>query len=67
MPTHAMRLHEWGTRRVVIQDAVIEYDDGPVIVQDVYFVNCTFRVAQQPKGMMFADSILKSPKVDFKG
>jgi hypothetical protein len=45
-------------KHVIFQNSHIIYRGGPVILEDVYFVNCTFEVVQQSAGQSFAKAIL---------
>ena len=45
-------------KHVVIVDAEVIYSGGPVRLEGVYFVNCTFRIARKPTGATFATAML---------
>ncbi len=47
-------------RRVIFRDAVIVYKGGPLVLDNVTFINCTFKVEQQPNGLSFANVFLES-------
>lgn len=52
-------------KNVVIKDAKVEYDGGPIKLESVYFVNCEFIVPQTPGGRAFAAAILKGGATNF--
>ena len=47
-------------KNVIFKNTEITYEGGPVDMQNVYFVNCTFNVAKKPNGKNFATSVLAS-------
>jgi len=47
-------------RKVIVQNSVIEYDGGPLLLENVYFVNCTFDIRETPKDKQLGTSILAS-------
>ncbi len=53
-------------KNVIIQNAEILYSGGPVVLDNVYFVNCTFNVRQSPNGVRLGQSILASASTTFK-
>jgi hypothetical protein len=54
-------------RRVIFRNSRIVYKGGPVVLDNVTFVNCTFEITQQPNGLSFATVFLESPlSVTFK-
>jgi hypothetical protein len=53
-------------KRVVFRDVHVLYKGGPVLLQNVQFLNCTFEVFPVPQGQDFAKGILtSSPSMDF--
>ena len=52
-------------RHVIISNSHIMWRGGPVIMQHVYFVNCTFDLPQA-NGQNLAVAILDNIAVDFK-
>ncbi|MGA2426660.1 MAG: hypothetical protein ABSG07_21885 [Terriglobales bacterium] len=51
-------------KNVIIQDTRVSYRGGPVRLENVFFVNCTFDIQQESKGQVFANAILApSPSV----
>jgi hypothetical protein len=51
---------------VVVKDAEVEYDGGPLKLENVYFVNCEFIVPQTPGGRAFANAVLKGGATNFQ-
>ena len=41
-------------KNIVIQGSHVSYRGGPLTMDNVYFVNCTFDIQQLPKGLEFA-------------
>jgi hypothetical protein len=53
-------------KKMIFQNVYIEYDGGPIKMQEVYFLNCTFVVKQQRNGEQLVTAALKpSPAVNF--
>jgi hypothetical protein len=52
-------------KNVIIQDAVISYQGGPVKLDHVIFVNCTFDISQGATARELASSVLESSTVTF--
>jgi hypothetical protein len=52
-------------KNVIVRNAVIHYAGGPVRLDHVYFVNCTFDIVPQPLGQNLALAILGSPDTTF--
>ena len=57
-------------RHVIFRNARIVYDGGPVNLQDVYFVNCTFEIKQRAARKShlleaFTKAVLESPSTSF--
>jgi hypothetical protein len=51
---------------VIVKDAKVEYDGGPIKLENVYFVNCEFIVPQTPGGRAFANAVLNGGATYFK-
>lgn len=58
-------LDDQGMRNVIIKNSVIEYGGGAVILQNVYFVNCTFKFKRTPTSEGLGASILASTAITF--
>lgn len=55
-------------KRVIVANAEVVYDGGRLDLEGVYFVNCTFRVSRQERGVMFAEALLsQDARTNFKG
>lgn len=52
-------------RNVIIRDSVIEYNGGAVVLDKVYFVNCTFKMRQVPPSVKLSERVLASVSVNF--
>ncbi len=47
-------------KNIIFKDTKIIYEGGPVEMENVYFVNCTFEVSKKPNGKNFASTVLAS-------
>jgi hypothetical protein len=52
-------------RHVIISNAHVLWDGGAIIMQDVYFINCTFDLPRA-NGQSFAAAILSNTSVNFQ-
>jgi hypothetical protein len=53
-------------RKVVFRNIDVFYDGGPLIMKDVYFMNCVFHISHQPNGRSLAVATLNpSPATTF--
>lgn len=64
-PIHLTLDGKW-IRHVVLQDAVVTYKGGPLILDDVYFVHCVFRLHNSASTLGFVRATLSAPGVSFK-
>jgi hypothetical protein len=48
-------------KKVILRNVYISYSGGPLRMQDVYFINCTFAVKQQPNGQRLVAAALSPP------
>ena len=62
----AMTLDNTEFRHVIFSNVHVAWQGGPVIMRDVYFVNCTFDLLRD-NGQNLADAILSNTAVDFQG
>lgn len=53
-------------KHVIIYNAHVVYKGGPLIMDDVYFVNCTFDLIRQNNTQGLANAILDDTPVDFR-
>ena len=53
-------------RNVVLENITVEYDGGPVEMDHVYFVNCTFKVKPMSSTQRFANAVLSQVPVTFR-
>jgi hypothetical protein len=54
-------------KKAILRNVHIVYEGGPLLMQDVYFINCTFDVRQQSNGQRLVMAVLDpSPAVSFK-
>jgi hypothetical protein len=51
---------------VVVQDAKVEYDGGPLKLENVYFVNCQFVIPPSEQGRGLARAILSGGATNFE-
>jgi hypothetical protein len=61
-----MTLDNTEFRHVIFSNVHVAWQGGPVIMRDVYFVNCTFDLLRD-NGQNLADAILSNTAVDFQG
>lgn len=54
------KLDGFRMKNVIFKDTEITYEGGPIEMQNVHFVNCTFNVLKRPNGFNFATSVLAS-------
>jgi len=52
-------------KKVVFRNSHIIYRGGPVVLDNVYFLDCTFEIKNQTKGQEFARIILSGPSTNF--
>jgi hypothetical protein len=52
-------------KRVIIQDAHVIYNGGALVLDQVYFVNCTFEIKQGASGLEFADAVFSNNPTAF--
>jgi hypothetical protein len=52
-------------KNVIVRNARVHYSGRPVRLDNVYFVNCTFEIVQQPHGQEFARALLDTSSVTF--
>jgi hypothetical protein len=52
-------------KNMVLVNVTIEYHGGPVILENVYFINCIFRLSQQLNCVSFSHSLFASNPVTF--
>ncbi len=60
------RLDGYWLKHVVIRNATLQYRGGPVILEDVYFVNCKFEIARTLPSQLLAESVLENTSISFK-
>ena len=58
---HANELDGFHYKKTVFVGAEIGYDGGPVILEEVYFVNCTFRVSRSLRGSKLLMAVINKP------
>jgi hypothetical protein len=52
-------------KNIIFVNSTIIYNGGPVELQGVYFVNCSFRISRQQTGQEFAAAILSNSPATF--
>ena len=58
------RLYAYGCsepRKEVFRNSLIRYHGGPVVLDHVWFIDCSFDISQDPKGQRLAQALLSSP------
>ena len=54
-------------RNVIVRDARIVYNGGPVLLENVFFVNCTFEIEEHDdRGKVLTDNIISDSGITFK-
>ena len=61
-----VKLDGMSMKRIVVRDATVVYQGGPLTMQSVYFVNCKFEIEHKPSGQLLAAAILSDPSVKFE-
>jgi hypothetical protein len=59
-------LDGYHVRNSIVKDAHIVYNGGPLILENVYFVNCVFDVKHTDTGSQFTQAIITSSPSSFK-
>jgi hypothetical protein len=54
-------------KNVILENVSIVYHGGPIRMENVYFVNCTFALPQSQIGAAFGIAVLEHPSVVFSG
>jgi hypothetical protein len=54
-----VRLDGYYIKRVILENVHVIYRGGALTLENVYFVNCTFDVSQQPRGQELANKLLE--------
>ena len=52
-------------KNVILRDLRISYSGGPIVLENVYFVNCTFEIDRQSHGQELVNRILSGPATTF--
>jgi len=63
---HNIVLDGKDAKNTVFMGVTIEYSGGPARLENVYFVNCTFRGRRSPAGEKFMLAVLDSPRTNFR-
>jgi len=53
-----INIDEFHLRNVIFENVKIEYDGGPLVMENVYFVNCTFELKPTKPSQLFATEVL---------
>jgi hypothetical protein len=63
----ALNLSNMYMKNVIIENTTVEYDgEGPLILDNVWFVNCQFVLPQNDNARQFSNAILASAPVSFR-
>lgn len=53
-------------KNIIIKDARVVYHGGPLRLENVYFLNCTFDLQREPSTLNFAKAVLEAgPATNF--
>jgi hypothetical protein len=63
--TSAIGLDGIYMKNVIVRNAVVDYDGGPIKLENVYFVNCTFRLKRTPAVRDFGTRMLQAAAISF--
>jgi hypothetical protein len=63
--TPALVLDNLYAKRVLFVNSRVIYRGGPIDLENVYFLNCTFEIENQPKGQELAKQILSAQATSF--
>ena len=66
LPERAWFFDGFQLRNVIFDGVGIEYKGGPIRLENVYFVNCTFDVQRTSEGQEFAKATLSHVPVTFQ-
>jgi hypothetical protein len=62
-----VKLDGYRLKNIIFKDVKVLYEGGPVEMENVYSVNCTFEVSRRPNGQSFASTVLaSSPATTFQ-
>lgn len=64
-PGFELRLDGYHLRNVIVEGARIVYNGGPLILENVYFVNCSFEMQRTRQDQNFANAVLSHVPVTF--
>jgi hypothetical protein len=64
-PGEGLSLDGHRLKNVIFVGMIIEYNGGPVILENVSFINCVFRLIQQPQCIDFSKSVFASAATTF--
>lgn len=64
-PDDVLVLDDHRIKNVVIADSTVEYDGGPLLLENVYFVNCSFILPAAKNTRALGQTILESASVKF--
>ncbi|MGA2358638.1 MAG: hypothetical protein ABSF66_06535 [Terriglobales bacterium] len=53
-------------KNVVFHDVQINYSGGPLVMQNVYFVNCTFHIQPSHNAQQLTTAVLNSTSINFQ-
>jgi hypothetical protein len=63
----ALSLDGMYMKNVVVRNSVVVYHGGPLRLENVYFVNCTFQLDSTKRTKAFGTTLLASAEVSFDG
>jgi hypothetical protein len=52
-------------KNVVLRNAKVIYEGGPVRLENVYFIKCSFTFASTPTVLAFEEAVLQTASVNF--
>jgi hypothetical protein len=65
-PTNVLELDGMHIRNVIFRNATLGYSGGPVVLENVYFVNCTFKMKLSPESEKLGAMILAAAPTEFR-
>ena len=54
-------------KNVIVRNAVVKYEGGPLKLENTHFVNCTFQFQQTPTSRDLGLQLLAGGSVNFEG
>jgi hypothetical protein len=63
-PFNALVLDNMWLKNVIVRNAVVAYDGGPMRLENTFFLNCTFMLARTPDSTTFGERFLATTSIN---